>query len=68
MCRGLRADKPEPQFRPISNEHHVIAGLEVVFPHIECGNTHVDTFVDATENTMSYYLFHVLHYTPIVVY
>jgi hypothetical protein len=46
------------------NEYHVVAGLEVLLAGVGRRETHVDTFVDTTENTMSDYIFHVLHYTP----
>jgi hypothetical protein len=47
------------------DENHVVAGLEVLLASVGRGQAHVDAFVDTTENTMSDYIFHVLHNTPI---
>jgi hypothetical protein len=65
----LRADKAETEFGAVAivrvDENNVVAGLEVLLASVRCRQAHVDTFVDATENTVSDYVFHVLHNTPI---
>ena len=59
------ADKPEAEFGAVGNEYYVVAGLEVLLASIGRGETHIDTFVDATKNTVSDHVFHVLHNTHV---
>jgi hypothetical protein len=59
------ADKAEAEFRPVGDEYHVVAGLEVLLASVGRRETDIDTLVNATENTMCDYVFHVLHNTPI---
>ena len=57
--------KPEAELWPLSNEDYVVTGLEVLLASVVRRNTQVDAFVDATKNTVSDDIFHVLHYTPL---
>jgi hypothetical protein len=47
------------------DEYYMVAGLEVLLASVGRRETDVDTLVNATENTVSDHVFHVLHNTPI---
>jgi hypothetical protein len=65
VLRSTRSHKAKKELVIIarSDEYHVVAGVKVLLASIGRGQTHVDTLVDATKNTMCDDIFHIQHYT-----